>query len=114
MKKFSILLTIAATLGMFAPTTLSAQEDIQRLPDDRVNAAVETEFAVQRGVPPAVDVEVNEGILTLQGSVDSLLERHRAEEIEMRVKGVRGIVNSIIVEPERRLRCCQRRGDTAR
>lgn len=47
-----------------------------------------------------IDVEVNEGIVTLSGTVDNLLAKERSERITESIKGVRSVINRIQVNPE--------------
>jgi osmotically-inducible protein OsmY len=49
-----------------------------------------------------VDVEVHDGIVTLAGSVDNLLTKERSPKVARTVKGVRSVVNRLVIRPELR------------
>lgn len=73
------------------------------LGDDEVRCAVERELASDPAVPAhRVTVEVSSGIVTLLGRIDNLLAKERAERIAETVKGVRVVVNRILVLPSTR------------
>lgn len=66
--------------------------------DETVQHDVMEELQFDPAVPAAdVGVRVNEGIVTLMGTVSSFAARHAAEEAAKRVGGVRGIVNAVDV-----------------
>lgn len=46
-----------------------------------------------------IDVKVNRGIVTLSGHAESLLARERATRLTETVRGVRSVVNTVVVEP---------------
>lgn len=46
----------------------------------------------------AINVEVEDGHVTLFGSVDSLMDKRRASRIAKRLRGVRAVVNQLIVK----------------
>jgi len=53
---------------------------------------------LNRVVPPAVDVQVENGIATLSGSVDWPYQRNEAQLLASRVDGIVDIVDQIFVE----------------
>jgi osmotically-inducible protein OsmY len=68
--------------------------------DTEIAVAVEFELAASEYVPAhLVDVKSSQGIVTLSGSVDSLLARDHAVRIAESIKGVRSVVNRITVNP---------------
>ncbi|WP_413164739.1 BON domain-containing protein [Capilliphycus salinus ALCB114379] len=68
--------------------------------DPEITEAIEREFQISRGISPGnILVATNEGIVTITGSVNNMLAKDRAERIASMVKGVRGVVNEINVEP---------------
>ncbi|WP_223650576.1 BON domain-containing protein [Hymenobacter psoromatis] len=56
-----------------------------------------------------IDVVTHEGIVRLTGITDNLLSRERAEEIALNLRGVRGVVNEVLIStpdvPDDELRC---------
>jgi osmotically-inducible protein OsmY len=68
--------------------------------DGNIKNAVETKLLVEDAVSPhLIDVEVNNGIVTLSGTVAHLLEHDRAIEVTSTVRGVRSIVDRLTVRP---------------
>lgn len=68
--------------------------------DTQISNAVDDEMIEENGVD-ADEITVNalDGIVTLNGTVDSILEKDRAEKIALTVKGVRSVVNKVTVSP---------------
>jgi osmotically-inducible protein OsmY len=74
--------------------------DLDDWDDQDITDAVETELLVTHGVPfDPIDVETTEGVVSLGGTVTSLLAKERATRAARSVKGVRAVVNVIEVEP---------------
>jgi osmotically-inducible protein OsmY len=68
--------------------------------DEQITNAIETAFLTEEGVPfSPIDVEVNEGIVTLTGTVTNMLATERATAAAEITKGVRAVVNRIDVRP---------------
>ena len=66
--------------------------------DAAITAAIELFFLTKKGVPAhLIDVTTHEGIVQLTGITDNLLARERAEEITLTVRGVRGVVNELLI-----------------
>ncbi|MBC7449053.1 MAG: BON domain-containing protein [Hymenobacteraceae bacterium] len=70
----------------------------ERVTDEDITAAIELFFLTKKGVPShLLDVATNNGIVELTGFTDNLLARQRAEEIALSVRGVRGVVNELVI-----------------
>ena len=70
----------------------------QHVLDEDITAAVELFFLTKKGVSGhLIDVATHDGIVQLTGITDSLLSRERAGEIVMALRGVRGVVNEVVV-----------------
>ena len=70
----------------------------EHVTDAAITAAVELFFLTKKGVPAhLIDVTTHEGIVQLTGITDNLLVRERAEEITLLVRGVRGVVNELLI-----------------
>lgn len=66
--------------------------------DSDITLAVDRQLQNDDGAPAhLIDVQTNDGIVTLRGPVENLLARERAAEVAATVKGVRSIVNLIEV-----------------
>jgi osmotically-inducible protein OsmY len=70
----------------------------EHVSDAAITAAVELFFLAERGVPAhLIDVSTHAGIVQLTGITDNLLARERAEEVTQAVRGVRGVVNELLI-----------------
>jgi osmotically-inducible protein OsmY len=70
------------------------------LSDEAINDAVEDELALDAWLSRAkIDVLTQDGIVTLDGTVDSVLVKDRAAKIAEMVRGVRSVINHIKVSP---------------
>lgn len=79
------------TLEITAPAT-------EYVADDDITAALELLYITQKGLSAhLIDVATQEGIVKLTGITDNLLARERAEDIALALRGVRGVVNEILI-----------------
>ncbi|MFW5871737.1 MAG: BON domain-containing protein, partial [bacterium] len=82
----------------FACTTRGERE--KQPPSISIKNAVETTFALDGGIPEyKIDISENNGILTLSGTVSTIMAKERAEEISQSTKGVTSIINNIKINP---------------
>ena len=80
----------------FASPLLPAAAEL--VADADITAAIELFFLTKKGVAShLIDVTTHEGIVKLDGITDNLLARERAEEIALAVRGVRGVINELII-----------------
>ena len=71
--------------------------------DKDIALAVEKHLTVDAATPAhLIDVQVKDGIVTLSGSVANLLIRDRAGELAETIRGVRSVVNTIMINPVKR------------
>ncbi len=96
---FTLTLMVFGALLLY-PSVSMAQEEPT---DQEISQAVQNALFTDEGVSGfLIDVETNDGVVTLQGSVNNLLAKQRAEDLAETVKGVRGIVNKMEVKPPAR------------
>jgi len=70
----------------------------ERVADADITTAVEMLFLTKKGVSAhLIDTVTKEGIVELTGFTDNLLARARAEQLALAVRGVRGVVNELVV-----------------
>jgi len=98
MTSFTRFLTISVfVLGQGA---LYASLVPKALPDDEISEAITQQLSVDPGVKSnQINISSNEGIVTMDGTALSLLEKDRTEKIASTVRGVRAVINRIQVEP---------------
>lgn len=81
----------------FMTATFAQQNTVT---DENITERVETEMAWQRDIPAdQINVETKSSIVLLSGSVNNVLARDRAASLAGAVRGVRGVVNEIKVDP---------------
>jgi osmotically-inducible protein OsmY len=69
------------------------------LTDREISNAIDDALINDPGTPAVnIDISTREGIVTLNGTVNNLLARDRAQAIAETVKGVRGVINRLTVE----------------
>lgn len=91
---FSFMLMLAAFVG------LSQAQQPPVLDDQEITFAVQRQLLADELVAAhLIDVNTENGLVTLSGSVDHLLAKERAERIAESTKGVLAVKNQLLVEP---------------
>lgn len=87
-------LVLALVLGACSTTqTVGTQVD-----DAAITAAVKAKLAADGDINPFnIDVDTNEGVVTLQGRVEKAEARSKAEELARETDGVRRVINLVKV-----------------
>jgi osmotically-inducible protein OsmY len=90
-----------AGIALLVPALLAGATPVQdRIADDEILDAVDRKLFSAKGVPGSViDVSVDDGIVTLSGEVGDLLAKERATRVATMLKGVRGVVDRLQVQP---------------
>ncbi len=93
------LITLIFIIGfVFTADYVCAAE--RSITDSSITEAIEDEFLFDPAVPlNDIDIVTNDGIVTLSGSVNNILAKNRAERIAETVRGVRSVINNIVVKP---------------
>lgn len=87
---------IVVCLTVLLPLPVAAQE----VADADIISAIDTQMRIDNAVTANnVDVSSINGVVTLTGTVDNILEKERAQALAEATVGVRTIVNRIDVEP---------------
>ena len=95
MRVVSVFVLMALLCVVCAP--LGAQKSN---PDDVLVDKVRVKLAGDAVVKGAnLDVTVKDGVVTLLGKVEQEKQKHRAEHLARKVKGVKSVVNELRVEP---------------
>jgi len=93
-------LLIAAGMQTLVLPALHAETGKQEITDSGITSAVEAGLAEARGVSlNGVDVATSQGIVTLSGSVDNLLDQVRAQKTAEGIRGVLDVTDNITVNP---------------
>src|SRR5687768_12192300 len=99
LKIFTAALTCTAALFMTGCASTEDSRSTGQVIDDtalhtKVKAALVNDPVVSG---TAINVNVNRGVVTLQGAVNGEVEKRKAEDIVRGVNGVRGVQNNIVV-----------------
>ncbi|MBT1070342.1 BON domain-containing protein [Pelotalea chapellei] len=102
--KTSLILLVLSTLLLSSmlntPCCLSAAQEPA---DQSLTDAVEDKIAVDRFVPLSrINIKTLSGIVTLTGTVNTIVEKERALRLAQTVRGVKSVINTIRVTPVRR------------
>ncbi len=89
-----------ALVLILALTVLSAAAFQQASSDDQIYDLVRRRLAGDPDVRGgALDITVKEGVVTLKGAVRSEKAKRKADKLTRKVKGVKSVVNELIVKP---------------
>ncbi|MEW5746202.1 MAG: BON domain-containing protein [Nitrospirota bacterium] len=96
----SLLHQVWLAVVLLAFPSLPSYAEEARIPDQSIKGAIERELLFDQAVPlPALGIRIVDGIVTLTGSVDTILAKDRAARIVRTIRGVRSVVNRIEVRP---------------
>jgi osmotically-inducible protein OsmY len=95
LKNFLAVLVCISLMGCAATTGKTAGKNVD---DATVTASVKSQLVMDKAANlTRVDVDTNNGVVYLNGTVDSSAQKGRAEELARRVKGVTKVVNNLQV-----------------
>lgn len=93
-------LTAIITATAICLTTALSSADGRAVSDAEIAAAVERQFTHDDAVPGRqTEVRVVDGVVTLDGEVETLAARQQAEDIAGIVRGVRSVINRLRLTP---------------
>jgi hyperosmotically inducible periplasmic protein len=80
-------------------TALTGKTAGTNVDDATITASVKTNLASERGMQTltAIDVDTNDGVVSLNGVVDSSTAKERAVEIASQTSGVAKVINNLQV-----------------
>jgi hyperosmotically inducible periplasmic protein len=102
MKSFKVISAALGCAGVLLMTgcgsTESGRSTGQVIDDTAIHAKVKTALLNDPVVSgTAINVDVDRGVVTLDGAVNGDVEKRKAEEIVRGVNGVRSVQNNIVV-----------------
>src|ERR1017187_9484429 len=90
---------LAAFLSLFLMQAFCPAKDPPPVTDDTISDAVRVKLASDQLVGVLdLKVTVNQGVVTLAGSVEAKSLKSRAEHVARKVKGVKQVVNNIEIK----------------
>lgn len=94
---------LLAIVGLLIASCAEPEPETATVTDAAITQAIIVDLGWNEAVPSQkINVETQDGVVTLSGSTDNLLAKRKAEEIAVSVRGVRAIVNNITVVPTER------------
>lgn len=102
MKRFPLKAAVTACAISLAVSSSSLLADTASVEasDLWAEASLTTTYTLNRHLNPFdIDVDVNKGVATLRGSVDSEVERDLAEELALGVKNIDEVDNKLRIDP---------------
>jgi osmotically-inducible protein OsmY len=94
------VLSAAMTALAYQAGSLQAAQPKSTITDDGITSAIETDLLFAKGVSvDSIDVTTSNGVVTLSGTVDNLLSHDRAIRIVESLRGVRAVVDRLVVIP---------------
>lgn len=97
------MITVAVAVFVLGGCAGVAYRAEGQFTDREITAAVEESIRMSEAVPLSlIDVETEDGVVTLTGSVGHILARDQALRITRSVRGVRSIIDRIEIEPVHR------------
>jgi osmotically-inducible protein OsmY len=101
-KKLSRVCLIGTVIFLLIGCSFAWSEETE-LDDEDINMAVFTEILFDEAVSPhLLNIHTSDGIVTLSGSVDNILDRDRVISIAQSIKGVRAVVDKMEVKAVQR------------
>lgn len=90
----------SSSLGELPQNVGAATEDaIEYLDDAMLTAKIKSLFLAEKGLDSMdIGVENNDGVVTLTGMVDTQRQIHVAEQIALKQKGVKSVVNKLTLK----------------
>lgn len=88
---------LVVTLFLVGIAVAAAQQSVS---DDQIYDLVRRRLAGDPDVKGgALDITVADGVVTLRGAVKSEKARKKAEKLTRKVKGVKNVINQVVVKP---------------
>ncbi|WP_340120767.1 BON domain-containing protein [Methylobacter svalbardensis] len=99
--KTRYLAILALILSLIGFTAIADEKETEQTSDIWLKAKIVTTYALSEHLNPfTIDVDVNNGMVTLTGTVESDIESDLAGEIAKGVKGVKNVDNKLNTSPE--------------
>jgi hyperosmotically inducible periplasmic protein len=95
-----LALTVLAVMVMLSACQSMTGNTLGRnIDDSAITASVKAKLAAEKiSTVTRIDVDTNQGVVALNGTVQSAEMRARAEQLARDVKGVRDVINNLRVQ----------------
>jgi len=94
-------LSVVLAFSLFVSPLLASSKKDAPVTDDTIYDQVHVKLAGDPDVKSgaAIEVEVHDAVVTLKGKVRTEKEKEKAERLTKKVKGVKAVVNQLVVSP---------------
>ena len=98
-KSGTVLAVLAVMLLMVACQSTTGRTLGENIDDTGITAAVKAKLATEKiSTLTRIDVDTNQGVVALNGTVQTEAMKARAEQITRQVKGVRDVINNLRIQ----------------
>ncbi|HEY7204305.1 MAG TPA: BON domain-containing protein [Methylomirabilota bacterium] len=96
----AVAAALAVAVLLAACQSMTGETLGENIDDAGITAAVKSKLAAEKiSTVTRIDVDTNRGVVALNGTVKSVTDRARVEELARQVKGVRDVVNNLRIQP---------------
>ena len=101
MNKLKTIAIATATASVLSMTSMAAHDDDGDLTEARQEGSIWTAITLNRHLNPfTIDVDVENGVATLTGDVESDVDRDLAEQVAKDIEGIQRVDNQLQVNPD--------------
>ena len=99
-RKGGMVLTVLAVMMLLAACQSTTGKTLgENIDDAGITTAVKAKLAAEKvSTLTRIDVDTNQGVVALNGTVKTVEDKVRAEQIARQVKGVRDVVNNLRIQ----------------
>ena len=91
---------LAVAVLLAACQSMTGETLGENIDDAGITAAVKSKLAGEKiSTVTRIDVDTNRGVVALNGTVKTVADKTRAEELARQVKGVRDVVYNLRIQP---------------
>lgn len=100
LRKSGTVLTVLAVMMVLAACQSTTGKTLgENIDDAGITTAVKAKLAAEKvSTLTRIDVDTNQGVVALNGTVKTVEAKVRAEQIARQVKGVRDVVNNLRIQ----------------
>ena len=96
----AVAAVLAVAVLLSACQAMTGETLGENIDDAGITAAVKSKLAAEKiSTVTRIDVDTNRGVVALNGTVKTVADKTRAEELAREVKGVRDVVNNLRIQP---------------
>jgi hyperosmotically inducible periplasmic protein len=95
----AVAAVLAVVVLLAACQSMTGETLGENIDDASITAAVKSKLAAEKiSTVTRIDVDTNRGVVALNGTVKTVEDKARAEELTRKVKGVREVVNNLRIQ----------------